>query len=453
MVRVDLSKVQPMIALPFHPSNVYTIKELNENAEEILRNVDGISLADKIVDGKILVDQGIVAGCSGGTFENITKMAAILDGKSVGSDYFNLSVYPSSQPVYSELLKNGAAGKLMESGAVMKTAFCGPCFGAGDVPNNNGFSIRHTTRNFPSREGSKPGAGQIAAVALMDATSIAATALNGGILTPATEVYIPEFSTAYSFNGNIYGNRVYQGHGKADTSLDLKFGPNITDWPKMPQLADNMLLKFAAVIYDEVTTTDELIPSGETSSYRSNPLKLAEFTLSRKEPLYVERAKATQALNGELQNGVVPEELKKVFDQVEATEDMIKNTGLGSVVYANKPGDGSAREQAASCQKVLGGTANIAVEYATKRYRSNLINWGMLPFTIDQENSVGIENGDYVFVEGIRAAVEAGKEEIKAKLVGSKGVKEVTLYFKNLTKDERDIILAGCLINYYGKDK
>ncbi|ADL51158.1 hydratase [Clostridium cellulovorans] len=453
MVRVDLSKVQPMIALPFHPSNVYTIKELNENAEEILRNVDGISLADKIVDGKILVDQGIVAGCSGGTFENITKMAAILDGKSVGSDYFNLSVYPSSQPVYSELLKNGAAGKLMESGAVMKTAFCGPCFGAGDVPNNNGFSIRHTTRNFPSREGSKPGAGQIAAVALMDATSIAATALNGGILTPATEVYIPEFSTAYSFNGNIYGNRVYQGYGKADTSLDLKFGPNITDWPKMPQLADNMLLKFAAVIYDEVTTTDELIPSGETSSYRSNPLKLAEFTLSRKEPLYVERAKATQALNGELQNGVVPEELKKVFDQVEATEDMIKNTGLGSVVYANKPGDGSAREQAASCQKVLGGTANIAVEYATKRYRSNLINWGMLPFTIDQENSVGIENGDYVFVEGIRAAVEAGKEEIKAKLVGSKGVKEVTLYFKNLTKDERDIILAGCLINYYGKDK
>lgn len=454
MVRVDLSKVQPMIALPFHPSNVYTIKELNENAEEILRNVDGdFSLVDKIVNGKIRVDQGIVAGCSGGTFENITRMAAILDGKSVGSDYFNLSVYPASQPVYSELLKNGAAGKLMESGAVMKTAFCGPCFGAGDVPNNNGFSIRHTTRNFPSREGSKPGSGQIASVALMDATSIAATALNGGILTPATEIYIPEHSTAYSFNGNIYGNRVYQGFDKADTSLDLKFGPNITDWPKMPSLADNMLLKFAAVIYDEVTTTDELIPSGETSSYRSNPLKLAEFTLSRKEPLYVERSKAVQILNQELQSGVLSDELKKVFDQVQATEEMIKNTGLGSVVYANKPGDGSAREQAASCQKVLGGTANIAVEYATKRYRSNLINWGMVPFTIDAENSTGIENGDYVFVQGIRAAVEAGKEEIQAKLITANGIKEVTLYFKNLTSDERDIILAGCLINYYGKDK
>jgi len=450
LVKINLSKVVPMIALPFHPSNVYTIAELNENPVEIFKTIEeegrkqlgnpNFHLLDKIVNGKIKVDQGIVAGCAGGTFENICEVAAILEGKSVGEDYFSLDVYPGSQPIYSELVKKGDISKLIDTGAIIKTAFCGPCFGAGDVPSNNALSIRHTTRNFPNREGSKPSDGQIASVALMDARSIAATALNGGILTPATEVNIPEYSSTYTFNNKIYDNRVYRGFGKAQLETELKLGPNIKDWPKMSALKDNMVLKMVAVINDEVTTTDELIPSGETSSYRSNPLKLAEFTLSRKDPLYVGRAKAVQQLD------LDSEELKEVVKGLD-----IKNTGLGSVIFARKPGDGSAREQAASCQKVLGGCSNIAFEYATKRYKSNLINWGMLPFTMDSTQNISFENDDYIVVSGIRAAVTNGTEEIAAKLISKNGNKDFKLQLLGLSKDERDIILAGCLINYYGK--
>lgn len=450
MVKIDLSKIIPMIALPFHPSNVYSIKELNENPIEIFKAVEeegqkqlenpNFRLLDKIVDGKIKVEQGIVAGCAGGTFENICSVAGILDGKSIGDDDFTLSVYPGSQPIYSELVKNGAISKLMDTGAVIKTAFCGPCFGAGDVPSNNSLSIRHTTRNFPNREGSKPSVGQIASVALMDARSIAATALNGGILTPATEVSVPECSAAYSFNGTIYENRIYKGFGAAKPEIELKFGPNITDWPSMPELKDNIVLKMVSVINDEVTTTDELIPSGETSSYRSNPLKLAEFTLSRKDPEYVARAKAVKEIN------LKAEELKDIMEGF-AVEDTL----IGSVIFARKPGDGSAREQAASCQRVLGGSANIAFEYATKRYRSNLINWGMLPFIIDCSQDINFENGDCIVVEGIKEAVMSGKEEISAKLIRNNEKKDLTLELKGLSKEESDIILAGCLINYYRK--
>lgn len=450
IVKIDLSKVIPMIALPFHPSNVYSIKELNENPIEIFKAVEeegqkqlqnpNFRLLDKVVDGRIKVEQGIVAGCAGGTFENICSVAGILGGKSIGDDDFTLSVYPGSQPIYSELVKNGAISKLMDTGAVIKTAFCGPCFGAGDVPSNNSLSIRHTTRNFPNREGSKPSVGQIASVALMDARSIAATALNGGILTPATEVSVPESSAAYSFNGTIYENRIYKGFGEAKPEIELKFGPNITDWPSMPELKDNIVLKMVSVINDEVTTTDELIPSGETSSYRSNPLKLAEFTLSRKDPEYVARAKAVKEIS------LKAEELKEVVDDLD-----IENTLLGSVIFARKPGDGSAREQAASCQRVLGGSANIAFEYATKRYRSNLTNWGMLPFIIDSSQDINFENGDYIVIRGIKEVVASGEEEISAKLVSNNKKKDIKLKLNGLSKEERDIILSGCLINYYRK--
>lgn len=472
IIKVDLSKVEPMIALPFHPSNVYSIAELNKNAAEILKAVEedcqkqidnpaiNFKLTDKIVDGKIMVDQGIIAGCSGGTHENIVKAAAILDQKSVGSDYFNLSVYPASQPIYMDLIKSGSIGQLMQAGSVVKTAFCGPCFGAGDVPANNGLSIRHTTRNFPNREGSKPGSGQIASVALMDALSIAATAINGGVLTPATEVAIPEVEVKYNFNSAVYKNRVYNGYKAAKPEEELKYGPNIADWPQMSALTDNIVLKMVSVINDPVTTTDELIPSGETSSYRSNPMKLAEFTLSRKDPQYVGRAKEVQAVEKARQSfnwdfaGI--EELKSVLVKAagegkseEEINNLVKNTQLGSVIFAVKPGDGSAREQAASCQKVLGGFANIAEEYATKRYRSNLINWGMIPFVIPTTEDRSFQVGDYVYVEGIREAILNEQENIKAVVVGAKGNREITLQVKGLTKDEKDIILAGSLINYY----
>lgn len=467
IVKVDLGKVVPMIALPFHPSNVYSIAELNQNAHEILSKVEEdvkkqlenpnieYSLVDKIIDGKINVDQGIIAGCAGGTFENICKAAEILDNKTVGNDYFNLSVYPSSQPIYMELVKNGTIAKVMGSGAIVKTAFCGPCFGAGDVPVNNGLSIRHTTRNFPNREGSKPGAGQISSVALMDAMSIAATAVNEGILTPATEIEIKNSSVPeYHFDASIYEKRVYNGYKHSNTEDELRYGPNIADWPKMLNLLDNVLLKMVTVIKDPVTTTDELIPSGETSSYRSNPLKLAEFTLSRKDPEYVGKAKAVQTLEKSREAFVSGneseniEELKEILSKISA-EATVENTMLGSTIYAIKPGDGSAREQAASCQKVLGGLANIAEEYATKRYRSNLINWGILPFTTAPEENYEFKIGDYIYVEGIKALIANGEENITAKVLSNNEIKEIKLKISNLTKDERDIILEGNLINYY----
>jgi aconitate hydratase len=474
IVKVDLSKVVPMIALPFHPSNTYSIAELNSNAEEILRIVEEdarkqidnpkikFSLTDKLVNGRIRVDQGIIAGCSGGTFENIYKAAEIISQKSMGNDYFNMSVYPASQPLYLELLKNGSLAKLTEAGVIIKPAFCGPCFGAGDTPANNAFSIRHTTRNFPNREGSKPGSGQISSVALMDSLSIAATAVNGGYLTPATEIDFEDISLEYNFNNNVYNNRVYQGYSEAEKEAELKYGPNIADWPEMPALADNVLLKMVSVITDPVTTTDELIPSGETSSYRSNPLKLAEFTLSRKDPEYVGKAKALQVLENERRDLVKGNkeaslgELKEVFtklagsDSEEAVLQVAQTTGVGSVIFANKPGDGSAREQAASCQKVLGGNANIAIEYATKRYRSNLINWGMLPFTIAETENLDFQVGDYIYVEGIKDAIKNGQEDIDARVISAKGDRTIKLQVKGLTPDEKDIILAGCLINYYG---
>jgi len=478
VVRVDLSKIEPMIALPFHPSNAYTIREVNNNAAEILKEVEAegqkqldnpklqFKLSHKIRDGRLQVDQGVVAGCAGGTFENICAMAEIIGERSLGSGEFWLSVYPASQPINLELVNNGVATRLMTSGATFRTAFCGPCFGAGDVPANEGLSIRHTTRNFPNREGSKPANGQIASVALMDARSIAATAANGGLLTPATEMVSSMSNVAYHFDKRVYDNRVYQGFGKAQPEKELKFGPNIVDWPKMSALTDHLLLKIAAVIHDPVTTTDELIPSGETSSYRSNPLKLAEFALSRKVPEYVGKAKAAQALEVErqrlLEEGSVREpqstELGRLFvpliEKDQPTMDevftMLSRTGIGSLVFAMKPGDGSAREQAASCQKVLGGWANIAVEYATKRYRSNLINWGMLPFTIDPEDVSKIVPDKYLFIPGIREAVQSGAEEITGYIIQDDGSKApVQLKLANLSADEREVILAGSLINYY----
>ena len=464
VVKVDLSRVEPMIALPFHPSNTYTIRNLIANAPDILREVEKsaaeqldnpnikLSLTDKITPEGIRVDQGVIAGCAGGTFDNVVAAADILDGQSTGCGAFSLSVYPASQPAYLELLRNGTAARLMEAGVTLRTAFCGPCFGAGDVPANGGLSIRHSTRNFPNREGSKPGNGQIASVALMDARSIAATARNGGILTPATDLEVVYTTPEYHFDDAIYNHRVYQGYGKADTDASLKIGPNIADWPVMPALTDDMLLKVASVINDPVTTTDELIPSGETSSYRSNPLKLAEFALSRKDPAYVGRAKAVQAYEVAREQGENPAEggLSDIFAKLEKINPAIdaKNVGIGSVVCAKKPGDGSAREQAASCQKVLGGWANIAVEYATKRYRSNLINWGMLPLLFDDVTSFDVD--DCIYLPGIRAAVEAAKYEFAAYVVKADGsVKEITLKMGELTDDERKIILCGCLINYY----
>lgn len=463
VVSIDLSKVRPMIALPFHPSNTYTIEELNANLGDILRDCEikseailggnQINLVNKIKDGKLMVDQGIIAGCAGGGYENICDAADILRGASIGDDEFTLSVYPSSTPVYMELLRNGRMADLMETGAIVKTAFCGPCFGAGDTPANDTFSIRHTTRNFPSREGSKPQNGQLASVALMDARSIAATAANKGVLTPATDLVDVQYTKpTYHFDSKIYENRIFDSHNVADPSVELRFGPNIKDWPEMVELPENLLIKVVSEIHDPVTTTDELIPSGETSSYRSNPLALAEFALSRKDPEYVARAKAVQTAekareSGECVGTVFPE-IKPIMH---ACKDKFGNskhdTGMGSTIFAVKPGDGSAREQAASCQKVLGGWANIANDYATKRYRSNLINWGMIPFII-KEGDLPFENGDYIFIPGIREMIANGGEKITAYVV-NKDMKEFELETGRLTEDERQIILDGCLINYY----
>ncbi len=463
MIYVDLAKVKPMIAMPFHPSNVYSIEELNSNLNDILVDVEkkaGISLdnkvkftlRDKIHNGKLYVEQGVIAGCAGGGFENICDAADILRGTSIGSDEFSLSVYPASQPVFMELVKNGRIADIMATGATVRTAFCGPCFGAGDVPANNGLSIRHSTRNFPNREGSKITNGQIASVALMDARSIAATAANKGYLIAATDIDVNFTKPKYYFDKSIYENRVYDGVGKADPSVEIKFGPNIVDWPKMSALTDNLLLKVVSVIHDPVTTTDELIPSGETSSYRSNPLGLAEFTLSRKDPAYVGRAKEIQKAEKARISNESPidavNELDPIFTSIKEvfTDVNNKNTGIGSTIYAVKPGDGSAREQAASCQKVLGGWANIAKEYATKRYRSNLINWGMLPFVLEEE--LCFDNGDYLFVPNIIESIKEKKTSIKAYVV-NKSMKEFELKLGELTDDEREIILKGCLINYY----
>ena len=463
VVYVDLSKVKPMIAMPFHPSNVYTIEDVKANLMDVLDDVekraqvslDGkidFTLKDKVVDGKLYVEQGIIAGCAGGGFENICQAADLIRGKYIGADEFTLSVYPASTPIYMELAKNGVLSDLIETGAIVKTAFCGPCFGAGDTPANNAFSIRHSTRNFPNREGSKIQNGQIASVALMDARSIAATAANKGYLTAATDIDANYTKPKYFFDKTIYENRVFDSKGHPQPEQEIKFGPNIKDWPEMVALTDNLMLKVASVIHDPVTTTDELIPSGETSSYRSNPLGLAEFTLSRKDPEYVGRAKAIQKVErvreaGECMGEADPNMKTAMHKVKEMFPDACgSNTGVGSTIFAVKPGDGSAREQAASCQKVLGGWANIAKEYATKRYRSNLINWGMLPFVMDEDYDFDVD--DYVFIPGVAQAIRNKDEIIKAYVV-NKDMKELSLKLGDLTDDERDIILAGCLINYY----
>lgn len=467
LVYVDLSKIKPMIAMPFHPSNTYTIDEVNANLKDILHDVeqkalvslDGAveySLQDKIRDGKLYVEQGIIAGCAGGGFENICAAAEIIKGKNIGSDAFTFSVYPASTPVYMELVRNGAVADLMAAGTIVKTAFCGPCFGAGDTPANNAFSIRHSTRNFPNREGSKLQSGQISSVALMDARSIAATAANKGFLTSAADVMDREYKAPkYHFDKSIYANRVFDSKGVADPSVEIQFGPNIKDWPAMSALPENLILKVVSEIHDPVTTTDELIPSGETSSYRSNPLGLAEFALSRKDPAYVGRAKEVQKAQKAIEANQCPlevlEELKPVMETIRESYPEVGegNIGVGSTIFAVKPGDGSAREQAASCQKVLGGWANIANEYATKRYRSNLINWGMLPFiTEEKDTELSFKNGDYIFVPDVRKAVEDKTDAVKAYVVGD-SLKEITLKLGDLTDNEREIILKGCLINYY----
>ena len=461
MIRIDLDKQECMIALPFHPSNAYTIHELQADPKGILSAIEEdarkrfgdkiqVDLLSKIKNGKVVADQGIIAGCSGGTYDNLSEAATILKGKSIGNDYFTMSAYPQSTPVYLATTRNHIAEELLEAGVVIKPAFCGPCFGAGDVPSNNGFSIRHTTRNFPNREGSKPGQGQISLVSLMDARSIAATAANGGVITAATDIDYNDTHAPYNFDGRIYKSRIYNGYGKADDSVELRYGPNIKDWPKMYPMEENMLVELAAVIHDPVTTTDELIPSGETSSYRSNPLKLSEFALSRRVPEYVGISKRIQAQDLERREGKVPANVAEALAKVGACAC---NTSFGSCVFANKPGDGSAREQAASCQKVLGGDANICYEYATKRYRSNCINWGIVPFTIGKDTEFNYVPGDFVFVKGIREAILAGKEEIDAQVITKDGVKPIHLYFQNLTGDEREILADGCLMNYYKNRK
>lgn len=467
VIKIDLSKIRPMIAMPFHPSNTYTIEELNENLPDILRDcekkalvsLDGqvdYKLTDKIRDGRLYVEQGIIAGCAGGGFENLCAAADILRGRYIGADEFTLSAYPASTPIFMELIRNGAAAELMEAGAIVKTAFCGPCFGAGDTPANNSLSIRHSTRNFPNREGSKLQSGQIASVALMDARSIAATAANKGFLTPATDLADIEYKgRKYHFDSKIYENRVFDSKGTADPDVEIKLGPNIKDWPAMSALPQDMILKCVSEIHDPVTTTDELIPSGETSSYRSNPLGLAEFTLSRKDPAYVGRAKEVRAAQEAIEEGKDPvkalPELGPVADAIRTQYPDLswdpEKTGVGSTIFAVKPGDGSAREQAASCQKVLGGWANIAHEYATKRYRSNLINWGMLPFLLE-EKDLPFANGDYIFLPGIREAIAGGAREFTAYKAGKDGLRPFELKMGELTDDEREIILKGCLINY-----
>ena len=465
VVYVDLSTIKPMIALPFHPSNVYEIDTLNENLEDLLHEVEveaikiggeagkGLKLVDKIENGKLRVSQGIIAGCAGGTYSNVMEAAHILKGHSTGFDEFNLNVYPSSQPVFIETTRNGAVADLMESGAVVKTAFCGPCFGAGDTPANNGLSIRHTTRNFPNREGSKPGSGQMSAVALMDARSVAATARNKGILTPATEYADDYVVPEYHYDDTIYKNRVYNGFGNAHEESDLVYGPNIKDWPEMTALTDNILLKVCSKILDDVTTTDELIPSGETSSYRSNPLGLAEFTLSRRDPEYVGRSKKVDVIEKARRSGadILKDnaELADVFDKIKTIEGfsniVANDTEIGSMIYAKKPGDGSAREQAASCQRVIGGLANIAKEYATKRYRSNVMNWGMLPFLLDAEPD--FEVGDYIFVPNIKSHLRGDMSKIPAYIIGN-DIKEISLNIAEMTDAEKSIVEAGSLINY-----
>ncbi len=461
VVHIDLSKVECMIALPFHPSKAYTIHELQADPEGIFKKIEAdcnkqlggkvtMDLCRNIVDGKVTCDQGVIVGCSGGMYENIVEAAAILKNQSIGNGYFDMSVYASSTPINLAITRNGTAETLMEAGAVMKPCFCGPCFGAGDTPANNALSIRHATRNFANREGSKPGNGQISAVALMDARSIAATARNGGVLTAATDIDYEEPTAeemTYHYDGSVYEKRCYEGFGKADPTAELRYGPNIKDWPKMPALEEDLLVKLCAVIHDPVTTTDELIPSGETSSYRSNPIGLSEFALSRRVPEYVGRSKAVRALEEAREAGNVPQE---VLDALAKVGGDAKKTTVGSCVFANKPGDGSAREQAASCQKVLGGFANICYEYATKRYRSNCINWGIVPFTMDQKNAFDYEGGDWVYIPGVRQAILNGQEDINAKVITKDGkVADLSLQCKGLTDDEKLILKEGCLMNYY----
>ena len=461
MITIDLSKVEPMAALPFHPSEAYPIRELIANPGDILREVEkqaaeqfggkvNLRLTDKLVDGKLVVDQGVIAGCAGGMYDNIAEAAAILEGHDVGSGYFSLSIYPPSVPVNLELIQNGVQQSLLEAGALFKPCFCGPCFGAGDVPANNGLSIRHTTRNFPNREGSKPGDGQLSGVVLMDARSIAATARNHGVLTPATEVsYTQPRQGKRTFDSRVYDRRVYFGFGKPQPDYQLKFGPNIAEWPKIPALSDNLLMQVASVLQDPVTTTDELIPSGETSSYRSNPMKLASFALSRRDPDYVPRAQATQALENARQAGTPAPEVKDALGKLGLDESALDSLQIGSVIFANKPGDGSAREQAASCQRVLGGCANICYEFATKRYRSNCVNWGMLPFTLAEGDEFACHPGDFIYVPDVKAKVENGDDTFPAKAVTADGVKDLTLYLKNTTGEERELLLTGCLMNHY----
>ncbi|MGI5900577.1 MAG: hydratase [Christensenellales bacterium] len=461
VITVDLAKIECMIAMPFHPSNAFTIKELNENAGDILSSIQkdtikqfgaekGFDIVSKLKDGRIYADQGVIAGCAGGIFDNLCDAAAILDGGSTGSGYFSLSVYPGSMPVGMAIARNGVMEKLMAAGAVVKPAFCGPCFGAGDVPANNGLSIRHTTRNFPNREGSVPDQGQLASVALMDARSIAATAINGGAITPATDLDIAYGQNKYEHDNSIYEKRVYNGFGNAKPEEELRFGPNITEWPKMHEMEENLLLELAAVIDDPVTTTDELIPSGETSSYRSNPLRLAEFALSRRVPGYVAASKAVKAMDDIRRAGKAPEKTLAALEKVsDDAKGLMENTAIGSCVFANKPGDGSAREQAASCQRVLGGMANICYEYATKRYRSNLINWGMVPFRIGDDTKFDYSVGDFVYVPGIRSAIESGAGSVSAKVITKQGVDDIQLIIDPLTDDEKTIILEGCLMYYY----
>ena len=467
-VYINLSEIEPMIAFPFHPSNVYSIREFLENSEDILEAVEQkaqkqianpklrLDLRSKLHDGRFRVDQADIAGCSGGSYENLISAANIMNGRSIPNEFFNMSIYPASNPVYMELLKNGYIQKLVSCGAIIKPSFCGPCFGAGDIPANGSLAIRHTTRNFPNREGSKPAEMQLASVALMDARSIAATAANGGFLTSAADVDYDETIPEYHFDSKIYQLTVYNGFGKPKSDVDLRLGPNITDWPEMSELHKNALLAVSSVIPDPVTTTDELIPSGDTSSYRSNPIRMSDFTLSRRDPEYVGRAKAVGALESARKTGLPNEELKSIGDRLVELDladdaDLIwKDTGIGSVVVSRRPGDGSAREQAASCQRVLGGLANICVEYATKRYRSNLVNWGIIPFTFDSDPTELFENGDYIFIPGVKEAVENCREKVDAWLLrAGKAAQKVHLNLKSLSSDEADIVSAGCLINYY----